>query len=545
MAKKSQSSFAPASDTEAAEILRGKVRSPAPQIIAPASGSDALSEDRSPDDAPAMTGVPAAPPPDKPTIPPADAGKKPAEATPTPEPEVHEEVTESRRRLRPEQGPDGKALFGGDALEAAIDAGEKAEAEKAAADIKAKLEKEAADKKASDEATAAGGRKPDADKPDADTAAAAAKPAVAVPVDTEASDEALIEGLKPNSQRKIRLRMAKLREVETKLADAEKKIQELSEKTLAPEGDPKAKEELETLRATAARLTRLHELEADPEIKEKFDKPADEAELAIIDLLKNHGIGEPTLNLVKEIGGFAAFSKSTKKFSVTVDGEDRDMTAAEMAKNWTERMGVGDTALLQDKLNTQTHAREGKKAFVEAETKKAREYYTKQDADKQAFIKKVNDDYDAWAAKAVAIDSLKDKPIPADASEAEKKELTRQNEYRKQIREIPGSIKKFKTLADLQQMVSESMQFHIVRIDLVTLRAELEAAKELLADRDAELVKVREGLSTTGKSGSIRPGAGGPPREKEAKKVDPRTVNSADALEAAIEKGQREAAANE
>ena len=541
MAKKSQSSFAPASDSEAADILRGKPRGSVPQLtVTPPAGTDVLTEDHSPDDAPAsVSHAPVAvPAPDKPAIPPAGAGAE----VPEHKPELHEEVTETRHRLRPEQGPDGKSLFGGDALEAAIEAGEKAEAEKAAADIKAKADKAAADEKIAKEAADAG--KSDEVKPDAGAASDAAKPAVAVPVDTEASDEALIEGLKPNSQRKIRLRMAKLREVETKLADAEKKIHELSEKMLAPGGDPKAAEELETLRATAARLTRLHELEGDPEVKEKFDKPAEEAELAIIDLLKNHSIGEPTLNLVKEMGGFAAFSKSTKKFEVTVDGENREMTAAEMAKNWTDRMGVGDTALLQDKLNTQTHAREGKKAFVETETKKAREYYTKQEADKQAFIKKVADEYDAWAVKAVAIDALKDLPIPADATEPEKKELTRQNEYRKQIRAIPGSVRNFKTLADLQQMVAESMQFHIGRIDLVKLRSELEAAKELLAERDAELVKVREGLSTTGRSGSIRPGAGGPPRDKEPKKVDPRTVNSADALEEAIEKGQRESDAN-
>ena len=534
MAKKSQSSFAPASDVEAAEIFRGKPKGPAPQIIiTPPVGSDALAEDHSPDDAPAsVSGTSAAvPAPAKPT--PAPAGVE----IPEHKPELREEVTETRQRLRPEQGPDGKALFGGEALEAAIDAGEKAEAEKAAADAKAKLAKEAAEE-------AAAGTKPEVDKPEA-VAVDAVKPTVAVPVDAEASDEALIEGLKPNSQRKIRLRMAKLREVETKLADAEKKIHELSEKALAPEGDPKAKEELETLRATTARLTRLYELEKDPEIAEKFDKPSEDAELAIADLLKNHGIGEPTLNLVKEMGGFAAFSRSTKTFSVTVDGETRDMTAQEMADNWTKRMGVGDTALLQDKLNTQTHAREGKKAFVETETKKAREFYAKQEADKQAFVKKVTDEYDAWAVKAVAIDALKEVPVPADATEPEKKEILRQNEYRKQIREIPGSIKNFKTVADLQQLVSESMQFHIGRIDLVKLRAELEAAKELLAERDAELAKVREGLSTTGKSGSIRPGAGGPPREKEPKKVDPRTVNSADALDEAIEKAQGAGAANE
>ena len=537
MAKRSQSSFAPTSDAEATEILRGKPKGSVPQITVPPAGADALAEDRSPDDAPASaSGAPAAvPAPGKPAIPPAGAGSE----VPEHKPELHDEVTETLHRLRPEQGPDGKALFGGDALEAAIDAGEKAEAEKAVADIKAKIAKEAAEK-ASDAKPESSEGKPDADKPAVDVA----KPAVAVPVDTEASDEALIEGLKPNSQRKIRLRMAKLREVETKLADAEKKIHELSEKTLAPGGDPKAAEELETLRATAARLTRIHELESDPEIKEKFDKPAEEAELAIIDLLKNHNIGEPTLNLVKEMGGFAAFSKSTKKFSVTVDGEERDMTAAEMAKNWTERMGVGDTALLQDKLNAQTHAREGKKAFVETETKKAREYYTKQETDRQAFIKKVKDEYDAWAAKAIAVDNLKEQPVPENATEPEKKEILRQNEYRKQIRAIPASIQNFKTVADLQQLVSESMQFHIGRIDLVNLRAQLEVAKELIAERDAELVKVREGMSTTGKTGSIRPSAGGPPREPEAKKVDPRTVNSADALEAAIEKGQREADAN-
>ena len=75
MAKKSQSSFAPASDVEAAEIFRGKPKGPAPQIIiTPPVGSDALAEDHSPDDAPAsVSGTSAAvPAPAKPT--PAPAG---------------------------------------------------------------------------------------------------------------------------------------------------------------------------------------------------------------------------------------------------------------------------------------------------------------------------------------------------------------------------------------------------------------------------------------------------------------------------------------
>lgn len=534
------------SAAERAELSRVKPKT-VPQIALTAGdGGDLpaavpLVEDHGADDTPAA--VPGTSPETAPATPPAGPGTEHPEHKPV----LSDEVEETHRRLRPEIGPRGESLNtdSSAALEAAIEKGQKDTAQQAAeAEAKALKDRAAVDKETAEKKTK--GEKPATPTAEPAPAAAPAVPAegtVAAPVEEEISDEELMQFLKPKAQQKILRRMRELKDVKEKLAAEEKKNKELAEKALAPEGDPKAKEELENLRTEAARLRRHLELESDPEITTKFDEPVAKAEATIADLLKNNNLSEHSLKTVQQAGGFAAFSHSDAKIPMVIDGETQEMPASAVAKIWEESLKLDDRALLQAKLGEIATTREAKKAFIAAEKAKAKEYFTKkaETAKKEqetvaSASQKIKDDYDAWAAKTVKEDWLQDKPLPDHPTEEDKKTIAEYNQYTKEMRDMITGVDRIKSVKDFQEIVLSAAQFHHVRRDT---GAEIRALKKQLADKDAELETLRSGLSTTGRKGSIRTAAAKPKEETKPKTSDPRMVDSVKALEDAMEAADR------
>lgn len=315
---------------------------------------------------------------------------------------------------------------------------------------------------------------------------------------------------KPDTARRIKAILAE-RDAARQEATAAKAEYEAAKKAPAtpPEELAKLKADHEAAQADLMRLRRLHEIKNDAEFNAKYDEPVKQANASITETLKRYGFADGTMKAIEAEGGFAAFSRSNKTFTIQEADPDNPgqtksvpKTAAQLARGWLDGMNVADAEAIRASLGKQQLLQGEKEAAIQKAQEEAKGYFENQSkaqreaaAQAQESTQKATKEYEAWVSKAeVETDFLKDRVASDTASEAEKKAVEEYNEFNKQLR---ASLKKHPTTAlEYGQLKLEAAEAHHLRRTLGDKDAEIAALKE-------QLGKAKGAMRTTPRGGSI------------------------------------------
>jgi hypothetical protein len=311
---------------------------------------------------------------------------------------------------------------------------------------------------------------------------------------------------KPKTQARIKTLHGKWRSAEEKAAQLEKekqerdaRIKELEEKSkLTPNGNAELeqlKKEREEALAKAKEMEekylpyrRQYEVETAPEIEEKFVKPSKMAEKEIASTLKNYGFSDGTIAEIEKNGGLAAFSKSQKAYRLRdADGGVTEMTAAEWVRDEISKMDLADAERIRSLIGEQQRLEIQRKAFIESERTKAKEYFeglTKAQQEEQKrfqeaqanAVKQVQD----WLAETYSKDD--------DLKDVEGDEKAARAEARETLAKILSPNNDTATLLEAAKM---SAKAPLIIKRLAAKDAEIATLKKAIADKEAELDKVR------------------------------------------------------
>jgi hypothetical protein len=349
---------------------------------------------------------------------------------------------------------------------------------------------------------------------------------------------------KPMTARRIQQFLKQIDFKDKTLAERDQIIKDLQAKTSTSGGTEeltKLNDELGKTRDELTKYRRRYQLDADPEIKAKYDEPIVEAEKSIRTVLSSdkYQLGEPTLKAIDAAGGLAEFSKSGKLFVVTEDDPNNpgqkvrvQRTAGELVRSWLNVMDIADGEYVKAQMARQFNSRDDKKRFIESEAAKANDYFKTQEAanakyyaDQNALVEKNRKDYGDWTDTQIKEKTwLQDKPVPSGATAEVKKQTEEYNQFTAQLRTMlknPPTDSKEK----IMERLLEGVEAHHLRRENGSLAAELKAAK-------AELGKLKGGMRTTPKGGSLLPPARKPEGSKQSSRLP---ANFEDAFDAAVE----------
>lgn len=356
------------------------------------------------------------------------------------------------------------------------------------------------------------------------------------PVTQEEIDKTISDPAISKRHQKRMVHLAnRAKELEQKLAEAEKRPQTAA-------NDDKVKELTEKSAAAEKELVqyrRRYSLESEPELK-KFDETVTKADEAIYGKLKEAGLSDKTVELIKSMGGFDGFSRSSQTFTVNMKGEGGELvptvvTGAQLARQWLNDMNVADAEYLKAKLGERFNAIDNKKrrsdelaAGADTWFKEQQEQYDKSVKDHETKATEYRTGYDKkitdWLA---AQEGLKDKTVPANASTDERKEIEDYNRHNAGVRALAKAAVNPPSLDDHVAIVQEAAQSLIHVRENRNLKKENAALKEQLA-------KVQKGFSTTGKGGgaSIQTA----PKKKDESAATQLATSSTESLRESMEK---------
>lgn len=341
-------------------------------------------------------------------------------------------------------------------------------------------------------------------------------------------------GISKRHQKRMIHLAARAKELESKLAAAEAKPASVANdeavKALA-EREAAAQKELTQYR-------RRYSIESEPELK-KFDEVATKAEESIYGKLKEAGLKDATLDIIKNAGGFDAFSRSTQTFTVNVRGEDGEVTptqvtASQLARQWLNDMNVGDAEYIKAKLGERFNAVDAKKRRTEELVAGAEEWSKAQHqanlAASEQFAKAreaEQQEYSKWAGEFEKNQEwLKDKIAPANATPEEKADIEAYNNHNAGVRAVLKSASKLGSVKDYTSLVAEAATAIHFRRENARLQKELTAATDKVS-------RIQKGSTTTGKpSQSIQ----SQPKKKDDSAAAQLQTSAADSLHAAMEK---------
>lgn len=297
-------------------------------------------------------------------------------------------------------------------------------------------------------------------------------------------------------------KLAKDLEEVRKTATAAPTASNVEEFTKLKEEHAKASDEL-------IKYRRHYDLDSDVELKAKYDEPATHAETVIESTLKKYQLGDATLKAIKDAGGFAAFSRSRQTFNITklVDGMETTVptTASALARDWIANLDVADAELIRQSVGKQQLLGEEKKVAVERAVGESKQFFEERKAQAEAVQEAARadaatktKDYQEWLKSATEnTEWLKDKPVPANATEAQQKEVASYNDLNKQLR------------AKLAKHPTNLKEYSAVMMDAVEshhLRRENGTKDDRIKSLEAELARVKGGTRTTSKAGSLMKG---------------------------------------
>jgi hypothetical protein len=294
------------------------------------------------------------------------------------------------------------------------------------------------------------------------------------------------------------------------LAAAKKAAEDALKQATVPEDVAKQqKAEKEEL----AMFRRQYQLENDPELKKTYDDQISTTEEAISKTLTDAQIPAKAIELIKSVGGWAAFSKSRTPMAWTeLDPETQQSvtkkgTQAEYAQRITSVLDPSDVAAIQARVGRQVLLKDQKAEFISAERKKATEYFenqTKQWQEQQKAqqekIKGIFDEYTAWATELGQTNELlKDEEVPANATKTERESIEAANVDRATIREYITSQRQTTSLDQYKDLVINAVQGKVAEKAVAAAEARQEANEKKIADLEAELIRVRNGGRSTTK----------------------------------------------
>jgi hypothetical protein len=314
---------------------------------------------------------------------------------------------------------------------------------------------------------------------------------------------------KPDTARRIKAILAE-RDAERQAAAAARKELEDAKKAGASSEELTAlKAEHEKVRDEALKLRRLHDIKSDTEFNAKYDEPVKQVDVSITDTLKKYGFGEPTLKAIEAEGGFAAFSRSSKTFTIQQPDPDDatktipvQKTAAQLARDWLNGMGVADAEAIKSGLGKQQLLQSEKQAAIEKEIATAKAYFenqgktSKEQAESARVAhEKTMKEYSEWLKSAEeGTEFLKDREIPETASDGEKAKAKEYNEFNAQLR------------AKLRKDPTNAKEYGELKLEA----AEAHHLRRTLGEKDAEIARLNEQLKlksaamrTTPKAGSL------------------------------------------
>jgi hypothetical protein len=311
---------------------------------------------------------------------------------------------------------------------------------------------------------------------------------------------------KPETARRIRALLDDKKKLAKELEDARKvAVAKPTENNV--EEFNKLKEEHTKATDELLKFRRRYEVDNDETFKKTYDEPVSHAEASIESTLKKYQLGDTTFKAIKDEGGFAAFSRSSKTFQVQQKGEDGEMrtvqiTAGELARQWLDKIPVADAEFIKQSLGKQQMLTEEKKTAVQRAVDESKQFFEQrqleskkqQDAAKASEAELTKKYQDWYKTATESTEWLKDKDVPENASEAQKKQIKETNEFNKQLRD--GLNSHPKTSEEYYTLRMEAAETH-------HLRREMGSREERIKSLEAELSRVKGGTRTTPKAGSL------------------------------------------
>lgn len=315
---------------------------------------------------------------------------------------------------------------------------------------------------------------------------------------------------KPDTAKRIKAILAERDAARQEAASAKAEYEKAkAAPATTPEELTKLREEHEAAQKDLLRYRRLHDIESDKEFAAKYREPVKQVEASIETTLKKNGLTEPVMEVIRKEGGFAAFARSTKTFTVNEPDPDdatktipTTRTAAELSRSWLNSMNAADAELVRASLGKQQLLKEEEKNAIAQAQDEAKTYFEGQTAAQrqqaeaaQQAQQKTLKEYQEWLAETEQkTDWLKDKPVPDNATEEQKAEIARHNEFNEQLR---SRLKKDPTNArEYGELKLEAAEAH-------HLRRTLGEKDARIAELEAQLNKQKNALRTTPKGGSL------------------------------------------
>jgi hypothetical protein len=286
-----------------------------------------------------------------------------------------------------------------------------------------------------------------------------------------------------------------IQERETKVAELQKQLDEVSKKSTTV--DPDIQKKLDEYQM----LKRQHDLENDPQIKEIYDNRISASEEAISGILQANRIEfkgmdiKQSSDLIKKEGGFRAFSRKYP----------------EITQQILDALNPADLMELQAATGAQNMLETEKKSFIQTEKGKAKEYFEKQAAAaKEAAANQTTPEKIQEVKKAKietvtkqifeTADIFKDKEIPADASPEEKKRLSEENQFTDELRQTLQSHLDPQNDDEFVDTAVAATLAHKFKREKTALAARVEALEK-------ELDRVKNAGRTTPRGGVLPPTA--------------------------------------
>ena len=334
------------------------------------------------------------------------------------------------------------------------------------------------------------------------------KQAVAVATDdTPVTDEEIQKTINdPAISKRHQKRMVHLAN-QTK--DLKEKLAALEAKPQTNATDEKIKaieDEKNNIAEELIKYRRRYSLESDPELK-RYDEIAGKAEDSIYGKLKEAGITDATVSMIKDMGGFDGFSRSSHTFTINVkdvDGEivEQKITASNLAKKWLNDMNMGDSEYIRAKLAERFNAVDAKRSKAREMEEDSSNWFKQQTESYKNSVsaqEKAASDYrdgyrklgEEWEKGQ---DWMKDKAVSSATTEEEKAYAESHNKAISDARNLFKAGLAPTSLEEHVSIVKEAASAKYYRLESERLSKELSAAKQ-------QLDRARGGVSTTGKPG--------------------------------------------
>lgn len=334
---------------------------------------------------------------------------------------------------------------------------------------------------------------------------------------------------KPKTAKRIKTLWDKAEKAMSQVAETKKEVEEKNAKLAALEAelnkikttDPLQNEEVKKQLDDLKMYRRRYELEKDPEVKEKFDLRVESAETSIKQTLAKRGAGAALIKIIEDEGGWLKFADSDRDIELA---NGQTMKAAEIADAIKKTLPASERRSVDALELEQIQTRRERERFFAEETKKASAYFEQheqaskqqQELQKQA-VEQSRKLIDEWRVKVEQENEwLKEKEIPAAATQDQRAAVEEENKHTKQVRGVIMKALNASKLDDMLEVVLDSAKYYQERRTTAKLGDRVKTLEAQLAEKQAEIDKFKKAGASIPKSGSLVGGGGSPAQTKKA-----------------------------